>query len=320
MVKFNRIHQNTINHKGQSLVEIAVFGSLLLLLLGFLLDYGLQYNYQQEVKMEAFRRALRMAGESDLAKSQEIVLVKDLHIPDPGDRFALGQRAPFRGASSIFWSNKTSEENLTTPELTPSVRYTFNPDNDFEYGFFPGSAWQTENINRTYTTANDIHERGGITTAGQLILRGVPDPYPPRPGRVYGPNEVMILMNAGGACEDVYCPKTILDEVRFLHDGASNYYPVIGVEGDVGQVPDEIRFADSEGGEINATLASRQVDNKVVDKHRSLTLTENPAQYQSAETLNDGEAIQHVIPTSSGDGGPTIIFRNEPVPTWTTQK
>jgi hypothetical protein len=326
MVKLNRINQNTINHKGQSLVEAAVFGSLLLLVLGFLLDYGLRYNYGQQVKMEAFRRALKMAGESDLVKSQDIVLIKDVHIPNPSDMFALGVRSPFKGSASIFWGNKSSDLDYYSLERTPSVNYNFNPDNNFEYGFFPSSAWQNANINRTYTTSNVVNANGAITTIGPLILRGVYDPYPGSPGKIYdgedgtGPKEVMILMNAGGDCEDVYCPKTILDEATLINRGARDYYPVFDATGNAGETPSVIRFTDSEGGQINATLGYMQVDNKVIDKHRSLTLTENPTQYQSAETLNDGEAITHIIRTSSGDDSPTIVFRNEPVPTWTTSK
>lgn len=330
MVKLKRINQDRINRKGQSLVELSVFGSLLLLVLGVLLNYGLQYNYQQEVKMESFRRALKAAGESNLAKTQEVMLFKDLLIPDPSDRFALGQRDTFRGSGSVFWSNKTSisDMDFSTPERTPSVNYTFNPGNDFEYGFFPNSAWQTANINRTYTTANLVHANGAITTIGPLILKGFSDPYPGSQGKVYqaeegwGPKEVMILMDheAGGNCVAAYCPKTILDEATIINRGVSDYYPVYNVTGNVGQVPSIIKFLDGEGGQINSTLGYMQVDNKVIDKHRSLTLTENPTQYQSSETLGDTEAITHVVITSSGDDSPTIVFSNKPVATWTTSK
>jgi len=332
MVKLNRINENRINHKGQSLVEAAIFGSLLLTLLAVLLDYGLRYNYKQEAKMEAFRRALKMAGESELAKTQDIVLIKDLHIPAPSDRFALGERTTIRESNNVFWSNNT-QALFSTPELTPTVNYTFNPGNDFAFGYFPDFIPVTRNITRTYTTAALDNQTGSIVSSNDLILKGEPEVMlGGRDSRVYqpeegAPKEVMILMNNTGDCENIYCAKTILDEVKFTGTLVPDdrFRPVFNVAGNVGSVPTNIGFLDDAAGQINATLGKMQVENKVIRKHRNLTLTETPTQYQSQETLYDDETINHVIMirntgTSYTDDGPTIVFENKNVPTWTTPK
>ena len=266
--------------------------------------------------MEAFRRSLKSASESALAKSQAVVLIKDVHIPNPEDIFGFGQRAPIQASTEAFWSNNTSGLDYSSPEMSPSVTYVFNPDD------------KKNNVNRTYTTAGLVGGSGALVASNSLILKGVANPYPGSPSKIYqaeegfGPKEVMVLMNAAGNCENTYCPKTILDEVEFINRGEKNYYPVFDADGEAGAAPTSIRFLDSEGGQINTTLGRMQTVNTVIDKDRSLTLTEGPTAYQSSESLNekDAETVKHVIMTSSGDDGPTFVFRNLPEASWTTQK
>ncbi len=75
--------------KAQSLTELATFGSVLLLVMSFFVRYGLQYIYQQDIKMRAFRMALSDASTAPDGSSS-LVVVKDKHIPDPQDTFGIG--------------------------------------------------------------------------------------------------------------------------------------------------------------------------------------------------------------------------------------
>ena len=50
-----------IKDRGQAVAELAIFGSLILLVFSIILMYGQRLETQQQVKMEAFRKALQKA-------------------------------------------------------------------------------------------------------------------------------------------------------------------------------------------------------------------------------------------------------------------
>ena len=99
---------------GQALVELAIFGSLGLMALTFLIQMGLRLNYQQELQQQTFRRALLMAkcegdgfkplvecvkrvpGVSDDEESQATVLnqFRDRQMPIPRWASASGRAPP----------------------------------------------------------------------------------------------------------------------------------------------------------------------------------------------------------------------------------
>jgi len=97
------------NERGQALVELAVFGSLFLFLIGYLVNNALQLDYRQQATMEAFRRGLASAaasppGSDDTPSSTSHLLIQDRHIPDPSDPFAIGGVSPVIGQASIMRS------------------------------------------------------------------------------------------------------------------------------------------------------------------------------------------------------------------------
>lgn len=91
---FHTLHLHTC--KGQALLELAVFGGLLVFLLGVLLNYGLNYNFNQQAQMQAFRNAL-----TDADKDVTYMYFKDRHIPDPIDPFAIGSITPITASASV---------------------------------------------------------------------------------------------------------------------------------------------------------------------------------------------------------------------------
>lgn len=84
--------------KGQALLELAVFGSLLIMLLGILINYALRYESQQRIMQEAFRKALGIVGSTD---SASYTLIKDTHIPDPANPWAVGSVVPVSASASV---------------------------------------------------------------------------------------------------------------------------------------------------------------------------------------------------------------------------
>lgn len=109
------------SRKGQAMAELAIFGSILLLSVGVLLQYGLRANYQQQVDMEAFRKAQGLAyGRTGPSSQTTLVLVKDKPIPDPRDQFGFAQRSPVVGASSVVWDTNLTGQYVTNFADTPA--------------------------------------------------------------------------------------------------------------------------------------------------------------------------------------------------------
>lgn len=85
---------------GQALVELAVFGTIFLMVMGALISYGLRYNAQQEASMMAFRRALRIASDPNQGGGS-VTVVKSQDTPDPADLFGIGSSQPVMASASV---------------------------------------------------------------------------------------------------------------------------------------------------------------------------------------------------------------------------
>ena len=95
-----------INQKGQSLVELATFGTILLFCLAMLLQYGMQANYQQNLQMQAFRKTMKAAYyKSGPAAAVSLSMTKDKAIPDPRDSWGFGERRPIGAGASVTWDS-----------------------------------------------------------------------------------------------------------------------------------------------------------------------------------------------------------------------
>jgi hypothetical protein len=114
------------NQKAQALTELVVFGSIILILLGVLLNYGLRYNYQQKVMQSSFKKAYEKAvtsGADDQPRSEQHMVLQDIHIPDPQNPFAVGNLTPVYGSAAVSRSNSYSfPENMNeVPHLVLNI-------------------------------------------------------------------------------------------------------------------------------------------------------------------------------------------------------
>ncbi|MFC1657761.1 hypothetical protein ACFL1D_00030 [Candidatus Omnitrophota bacterium] len=97
------------NKKGQSLVELASFGSILLLCLAMLLQYGMHANYQQNTVMQSFRKAMKTAFyKSGPGATVSMTTIKDKGIPDPNDPWGFADRTPISGGGAVTWDSNTN--------------------------------------------------------------------------------------------------------------------------------------------------------------------------------------------------------------------
>jgi len=102
------------NKKGQAILELAIFGSILIMLLGILVNYGLKYNFQQQVMQQAFRKALGIAAKEP---SSTYILIKDRHIPNPSNPFGVGSVAAVSSSASVVRDYRMDETADTAGEL-----------------------------------------------------------------------------------------------------------------------------------------------------------------------------------------------------------
>lgn len=103
--------------KAQAVLELALFGVILIMLLGALLSYGLRYSLEQKTMMSAFRKALKASDNPDLGGQASYTLLQDKHIPNPSNPFAVGSVMPFMSSASVIRSYRLHETADTYAEL-----------------------------------------------------------------------------------------------------------------------------------------------------------------------------------------------------------
>lgn len=110
------------------MVELAVFGSLMLLCLSFLVRYGQLYIYQQMVQQEAMRRAEVEGQYNAPLHSGSVVLLRDKRMVDPGNPFVAGPRQLFAANASLTMSNELLVNAPRAPFQFDSSDPSFDPN------------------------------------------------------------------------------------------------------------------------------------------------------------------------------------------------
>ena len=280
MVYFNRDSSplRAQNDVGQTLTEFAAFGSVLLLVLSFLISYGMRYNYQQDAQMRAFRMALFEAHKNDINNvnrpdaSASVVLVEDRHIPDPRDMFGAGNIIPVQAGAQVTWGNTMQEKytDLKDPSL-PRMKYVLNDPNnggkELEYrtaGF--------------YSITNAVKADGTPTDPFYAMLPGNPKPQPIswENVRCYQPTsesdrQAMILLNPDET-DNSKKETEVISEI-YLQVGSTNMsyvkYQVIGVVPAAAVHGDQLTGLDllsPKGGDINPNYTQLGGDTGELDK------------------------------------------------------
>jgi len=100
------------NKRGQALLELAILGSIILLIFGILLSYMQRQNDQQYLQMESFRRALEIGNTGGATPADKIaggaaaqltVLENRRHV-DLGNYFMKGSPNSISASSNVFWA------------------------------------------------------------------------------------------------------------------------------------------------------------------------------------------------------------------------
>lgn len=110
--------------RGQAVVEMAVFGSLIIVIFAALLSYAQTFTEQQALQQQAFRMALRKAYEDNGFVSYGIT--KNARFVNPAANFGEGQRSSISAANSVLWSMgeavSSSYYKINEDEIPSAVR------------------------------------------------------------------------------------------------------------------------------------------------------------------------------------------------------
>ena len=128
----------TCQNKGQTVVEIALFATVIILVMGTLLSYIQSQNDRQYAQMEAFRRALYQActflpesGEGAGAGVQYTLLQNRRYVDATG-RKSGSQLAS--GSASVYWAVPEVDEDV---EPDSKIIYRVNDtQQDWDYRSF----------------------------------------------------------------------------------------------------------------------------------------------------------------------------------------
>lgn len=139
------------HQRGQALLELAIFGSLIILLLGALVNYGLNADYTQYAMMDSFRQA------SGPNANSSVLVITDRHIPNPAHPHAVGSLVPTSASASVTRSHQLADKN-GSPTITPSLTMKVN------------------DATKTYTLARDTCEGPFVTEeACKAVCRDNPN-------------------------------------------------------------------------------------------------------------------------------------------------
>lgn len=111
-----------MSQRGQALLELAIFGTLMIMILGVIVNYGLNADYTQQALMESFRRASDLATEPG---SSSVAVIRDRYIPNPNDPNAAGTAYPITASARVV-KDFRMHETADTPDELPKLVLNIN--------------------------------------------------------------------------------------------------------------------------------------------------------------------------------------------------
>lgn len=165
------------NKRGQAMVEMAIFGALILFAFGMLISYTQRMNEQQYIQMEAFRRGLEKANtyagsaDSGAGASTKYTLMENKRLADISDSFRKGSPTTISGSSSVYWAVPQTggkPENMIVYKINEDEAI-FDSDTKIEDTDTASNTEFTENTQKienpqSITTSRDSQLKDTITT------------------------------------------------------------------------------------------------------------------------------------------------------------
>jgi hypothetical protein len=261
------------------MAELAVFGSILLMVLAFLVRYAMSYNNQQQFQMEAFRGALQKGFQGTDTMPAEIY--KDYPMADPQDEYGAAARQVLHASEApIEWSNESGWGGDGNSELN----YTFTSGVDGatqEYRFTTSASMNRslvgQSINVSYSFLPALR-----TIPYEMMRVFNNDTYPSGAVKIMAGNVANLAQ-----CDSQYCPTDIIQSADVDSDGTVE--PITGAYGPTGNHVTDISTIDPNEGELDLTNATQGIQQPVVTYARrdNMTIVDRGATVQSNAHLVD---------------------------------
>ena len=101
--------------KAQALVELAVLGSLVIMVFSYIIIYSENLNRQQAVNMQTFRTALSNAGGGGSASYTNLVHRRMANVLNP---YQLGEMNTLSSSASVLWGVAGGSSDIVTVDGT----------------------------------------------------------------------------------------------------------------------------------------------------------------------------------------------------------
>ncbi|MFZ5800501.1 MAG: hypothetical protein ACOY3D_03865 [Candidatus Omnitrophota bacterium] len=103
-----------LDKQGQTASELAIFGAILVFVIGALVSYSLLFNYSQKLQMMAFRQALKESHAIDgmsasliiplSRRTASVVVIEDRLMPELSSAFGIGTRSAAVGSATVSYN------------------------------------------------------------------------------------------------------------------------------------------------------------------------------------------------------------------------
>lgn len=348
--------QASINTKAQTLVELAVFGSLLLVVLAYFVGMGIRLNYQQDLNMRAQRMAFAKAyypvdgwgnPSQTTHASATVILTEDHHIPDPRTMFGRGDTGTISASGDAVWGSY-----IGNPDVIAMDAGVPNPPPFEMYRDVPRIFYNVNGV--TSVGGNNLdYSTGGLTQKttgtfwvalpdGTSVERGLGDLRIVRTGDPADPNTPLPQARMFWSGTNVL----LVEAVSWTQNGNKmpiiTVYPTNAADGDA---VTRIDVLDPRLGGLNPErMNTENIKNEVAEgnlpdiatplqgllpvspvrntSNNRLTLTETAGgSWQSDTTVDSTVDMDHTIRTNAF--GDVIVPYNRTVNrtwTWTTAK
>lgn len=265
------------NKKAQSILELAIFGSIVLFVFSILLTYGMNLNYRQHLNLQSFREALRQSKSSVDSPSKSLTVIKDKPVPNPTNPFGVGETMPIISQANAVWSRYLMYElDITKAEL-PTVQFRIN------------------GITRSYTTAafREHNCNGMRVRKKKTIYTNLPEQW---------------YIAVGPCWEWEYVEDRKLENGDAIDiDNDNKIEQIVKVKGDPDDL-DKFWYLDYQLGDMDLTIEPEEgyvqglQDETIKDVTTSGTIrkTESPSGISSSRSATATERIQRFIRTRSG--------------------
>lgn len=179
---------NIRREKAQAMVELAVFGSIILVVFGILLSFLQQLNNQQYAAMEVFRRGLEKAclydgGSGGIGASVQYTMMQTRRQVDLSGPFRKGTPTTVNASANVFWAVPEVGKN---PEslIVMRVNEDEKQANPSDFTSKEDESFRTEEAETSYAntfdeTTDKRETSGGITntktsTMNELLTTKIP--------------------------------------------------------------------------------------------------------------------------------------------------